>query len=585
VNWALLPHRIRYLLRATRTLAELRENEAQLANAQRIARLGHWTMDLETGAVTWSAMTHELFGTSPAGFTPTYGAFLAFVHPEDRALVDRTTTAFPETGRYDLGYRILRADGQLRYFHEHGEVVRNEAGRAVQLERIVHDVTERRRAEEEIRFLAYHDALTRLPNRRKLAEWLEAAIPVARRRGTMVAVYFLDLGMLKEVNDTSGRAAGDRLLVEVAGRLQEILRVTDAVVRAVPDSNELLARSDGDEFIIGATDIDRAEDTVHLAERILSCLAGPFPIGDRDVFVRATAGISIYPQDGTDADTLLASASAALHQAGRSSPGRFEYFSRSVNEAAKRRLSLESGLRKALTLGNVHLHYQAVVDRSRSLVGFEALARWEHPRQGPVPPSEFIPVAEETGLIHHLGEQVIREACAFAAAARRTTSKSLFVAVNVSAHQLRQPGLEALVTRVLEETALPPEALCLEITESVLVEEESTALAELRALKDRGVRIAIDDFGTGFSSLAYLARFPVDILKIDRSFVRDLPDSPHAVAIVTAIMSMAHGLGLTTTAEGVETEEQAAFLRVRGCDDMQGFLFGHPVPNPLGETP
>jgi EAL domain-containing protein (putative c-di-GMP-specific phosphodiesterase class I) len=217
-------------------------------------------------------------------------------------------------------------------------------------------------------------------------------------------------------------------------------------------------------------------------------------------------------------------------------------------------------------------------------VGFEALARWEHPERGHIPPCEFIPVAEETGLIHGLGERVIREACAFAAAARRGGARSLAVSVNVSAHQLRRPGLDTLVASILREAALPPEALCLEITESVLMDEESTALTELRALKDRGVRIAVDDFGTGYSSLAYLARFPVDILKIDRSFVRDLPGSPHAVAIVTAILAMARGLGLTTVAEGVETEEQAAFLARRGCDEMQGYLFGRPVPDPLVEA-
>jgi diguanylate cyclase (GGDEF)-like protein/PAS domain S-box-containing protein len=584
VNWALLPHRIRYLLRATRTLVDLRESEARLTHAQRIARLGHWTMEVDSGVMTWSATTHDIFGTSPAGFAPTHEGFLGFVHPEDRALVEKTTAEVRETGRYEIGYRILRADGQLRHLHEHGEVVRDELGAPSRVEGVVHDITERRRAEEEIHFLEHHDALTRLPNRRMLSAWLEAAIAGARRRGTVVAVCSLDLDMLKDVNDTSGRAAGDQLLCDAADRLRTALRVTDAVARDAPDRSELLARLGGDEFIVAATDIERAEDTVLLAERLLSCLAEPFTIGDRDVFLRATAGISIYPQDGADVETLLASAGAALHQAKRIAPGRFEYFSPSINDAAHRRLSLESGLRKALSRGEVRLHFQPVVDASRAVVGFEALARWEHTQRGHVPPSEFIPVAEETGLIHVLGEQVIREACSFAAASRRAESKPLVVSVNVSAHQLRQPGLDAFVANVLRETALPPQALCLEITESVLMKEESTALTELRALKDRGVRIAVDDFGTGYSSLSYLARFPVDVLKIDRSFVSGLPASPHAVAIVTAILAMSRGLGLATTAEGVESEEQAAFLCARGCDGMQGFLFGRPVPNPLGMT-
>jgi diguanylate cyclase (GGDEF)-like protein/PAS domain S-box-containing protein len=581
VNWSLLPHRIRYLLRATRTLAALRESEERLANAQRIARLGYWTMEPDSGAVTWSPTTHDIFGTSPAGFTPTYEGFRGFVHPEDRDLVDQAATALEDRGRYEIGYRILRPDGQVRHLHEQAEVVRNEAGRPARVEGIVHDITERRRAEEEIRFLEYHDALTRLPNRRMLSQWLEAAIAAARRRGTVVAVCSLDLDALKEVNDTSGRAAGDGLLCDVADRLRRALRATDAVARDAPARSELLARMGGDEFIVAATDIERAGDSVPLAERLLACLAEPFSVAGRDVFLRATAGISIYPQDGDDVETLLTNAGAALHQAKRGARGRFEYFSPSINEAAHRRLSLESGLRKALSRGELRLHFQPLVDAARAVVGFEALARWEHPERGHIAPSEFIPVAEETGLIHGLGERVIREACAFAAASRHAGSKSLVVSVNVSAHQLRKPGLDALVARILQEAALPPEALCLEITESVLMHEESTALTELRALKSRGVRIAVDDFGTGYSSLAYLARFPVDILKVDRSFVRDLPDSPHAVAIVTAILAMARGLGLTTVAEGVETELQAAFLARRGCDEMQGYLFGRPVPDPL----
>ncbi|MGA7991113.1 MAG: EAL domain-containing protein [Thermoanaerobaculia bacterium] len=584
VTWALLPHRIRYLLRATRTLGELHESEARLANAQRIARLGHWAREIDSRELTWSPMTHEIFGTSPSGFSPTYDNFLAFVHPEDRALVARKTAAPRENGRYEIGYRILRPDGALRHLHEQGEVLRNEAGRPVRVEGIVHDITERRRAEEEIRFLEYHDALTRLPNRRMLSEWLEAAIVAARRRGTVVAVCSLDLDALKEVNDTSGRAAGDGLLCDVADRLRKALRVTDNVARDPEARNELLARFGGDEFIIAATDIQRAEDTVPLGERLLASLAEPFSVAGRDVFLRATAGISLYPQDGDDVETLLTNAGAALHQAKRGARGRFEYFSPSINEAAHRRLTLESGLRKALLRGDLRLHFQPLVDSARAVVGFEALARWEHPERGHIPPCEFIPVAEETGLIHGLGERVIREACAFAAAARRGGARPLAVSVNVSAHQLRRPGLDTLVASILREAALPPEALCLEITESVLMDEESTALTELRALKDRGVRIAVDDFGTGYSSLAYLARFPVDILKIDRSFVRDLPGSPHAVAIVTAILAMARGLGLTTVAEGVETEEQAAFLARRGCDEMQGYLFGRPVPDPLVEA-
>jgi diguanylate cyclase (GGDEF)-like protein len=399
-----------------------------------------------------------------------------------------------------------------------------------------------------------------------------------------VAVCSLDLDMLKDVNDTSGRAAGDRLLCDAADRLRGALRATDALARGAREGDELLARMGGDEFIVAATDIERAEDTVPLAERLLACLAEPFAVAGRDVFVRATAGISLYPQDGQDVETLLTNAGAALHQAKRSARGRFEYFSPSINRAAHRRLSLESGLRKALGRGDLSVHFQPIVDASREIVGLEALARWEHPERGSVPPAEFIPVAEETGLIRVLGERVIREACAFAAASRRGAPKPLVVSVNVSAHQLRHPGLDAFVAAALRDAALPPEALCLEITESVLMNEESTALAELRALKERGVRISVDDFGTGYSSLAYLARFPVDNLKIDRSFVSGLPESPHAVAIVNAILAMARGLGLTTTAEGVESEEQAAFLCDRGCDEMQGFLFGRPEPHPLAET-
>ncbi len=560
IQWALLGHRIRYLLRSARTLDALRVSEARLANAQRIARLGHWSKDVTAGTLDWSATTHAIFGTRPEEFIPSQEALLGFVHPDDRALLALTAEKLTEVASYAIDYRIVRTGGELRYLHERAEVRRDDAGRLREIDGIVHDVTERRLAEAEALFLAENDALTRLPNRRSLLQNLNTSLARSTRQGEGLAVLVLDIDRLKSINDTLGHHAGDELLSDVAKRLAASLRFDDEgtwVDRTSIDA--LLARLGSDEFVVVIDSLADPGDAGRVAERLQSALRPPFALSGCELTITASVGISVSPQDGSDGETLLASAGIAVHHVKQTAPGRFEYFDRSMNEAAQRRIALEVGLRRALDCGELRLHYQPVVGKQSEVVGFEALVRWQHPERGLTYPADFIAVAEESGLIVDLGEWVLREGCSRLADLRTSTQRPLELAINVSARQLQEPGFSACVARVLGDTGLPPAALTVEITESVLMKEQSGSHGELQRLSDLGVKIAIDDFGTGFSSLSYLSRYPVNTLKIDRSFVHNLPGSANSTAIVTAILAMTRGLGLHVVAEGVENEEQEDF--------------------------
>ena len=431
------------------------------------------------------------------------------------------------------------------------------------------DITERKAAEEQIKQLAFYDPLTQLPNRRLLQERLKHGIDVERRDGKQLALLMLDLDRFKAVNDSFGHLAGDELLQQVAARITIRLRDVDMV-----------ARLGGDEFIVLLEDIAHPEDAARVAEDIIADLSKPFCLTQsEDVQIGVSIGISLYPQHGENIDILMDHADAALYQAKDQGRGCFAYFSEDLTLAARERIALESRLRRAIEQGELRVFYQPQVDiASDRIVGAEALVRWLDPTEGLIPPIRFIPIAEETGLIIAIGEWVLRETCRQGQQWLDAGLPPLTLAVNVSSHQFRRSDICALVAGVLGETGFPPKQLELEITESGLMDNQDNAAEILDNLRGQGIRLAIDDFGTGYSSLAYLKHFPLDLLKIDKSFIDDIPHLQDDMEIAATIIAMGHILGFKVLAEGVETPEQLAFLQEKGCDMYQGYIKSKPVP-------
>ncbi|NHO31942.1 EAL domain-containing protein [Acetobacter fallax] len=427
----------------------------------------------------------------------------------------------------------------------------------------VRDITERKAAEEHIRYLALHDSLTSLPNRRGLEMVLAQIVENSRQTGSESAVLGLDLDGFKAVNDTLGHYAGDLLLKEVAARFQKQLRDSD-----------YLARLGGDEFVIILRNISSKDDAVKLAKRLISCLWQPFKLSGHDAYVGVSIGIAVSPRDGDTAQMLLKSSDIAMYQAKLHGKGQVCEFAAGMDADLRERHDLELDLRRALSRGELKIHYQPLFDSSGKLTAFEALARWPHPERGMIPPDRFIPLAEETGLIVPLGEWVLRTACKVAS----TWRSDISIAVNLSPTQFQRVDLVETVSAVLKETGLEPWRLELEVTESLLMEDTAKALALVTSLRERGVRVALDDFGTGYSSLAYLHNFPFDKVKVDRTFINKITNDPNAWTIVESIIVMSHKLKLRVTAEGIETGAQLSLLKGHGCDEMQGFLLGRPMP-------
>jgi len=427
---------------------------------------------------------------------------------------------------------------------------------------IIHDITERKTAEQQIEYQAYHDSLTGLANRRLFQEHLTLALALAQRRHRLVAVLFLDLDHFKIVNDSLGHSIGDALLKVVAMRLKDAVREGDTV-----------ARVGGDEFTIVLQELAEREDAAMIAQKVLRTIAEPVEVGEHRLYVTTSIGITLFPDDGEDAETLLKNADNAMYRAKAEGRNTYQMSTQELNRSTHERMTLESGLRLAMERKEFELFYQPQIDiRSMRIVGMEALLRWRHPERGLVPPSGFIAVAEDRGFIVDIGDWVLRTACV---EARRF--RNFRVAVNISARQFHDQALISTVESALAESGLDPRCLELEITESVAMENVDLTLTVLSRLRQIGVQIAIDDFGTGHSSLNYLKRFPIDALKIDKSFVEDVPDRFEDAAIVRSVIQLAQGLNLRVVAEGVEKVEQLDFLREHGCREVQGYYFSYPL--------
>jgi diguanylate cyclase (GGDEF)-like protein/PAS domain S-box-containing protein len=480
-------------------------------------------------------------------------------------------------GRFQEELPRLRKDGSKFI----GEVVltalRDASGMLRGFAKISRDLTSRKDAEShlvtvaeqmaDLAHVAEHDPLTGLPNRLLLNDRINQGIALARRQSGKVAVLFLDLDGFKHVNDSLGHSVGDKLLCSVANRLMACVRSPDTV-----------SRNGGDEFIVVLQEMRQPNQAAITARRVLRALAAPHRIGDLDLHVTASVGVSIYPEDGSDAETLIKHADTAMYQAKASGRKKFQFFTPQMNENAVERQSIEEGLRHALEFSEFKLYYQPKINvKSGAVVGAEALIRWEHPVRGQLLPSTFIPVAEETGLILPIGTWVLREACLQAMSWKSAGLCAGGISVNVSSVQFQDEGFLEDLNTVLKETGLDPHCLELEVTESVLMKNTALSAATLKAVREIGIRVSVDDFGTGYSSLSYLRGFPLDGLKIDQSFLQKAHTSPDDSIIVSAIIGLGRAIGLQVIAEGVETAEELAFLKANECDEAQGFYFSRPV--------
>jgi diguanylate cyclase (GGDEF)-like protein/PAS domain S-box-containing protein len=560
--------------RSDRRIQPRRRNDALHANDEAFRALVQHSQDIITVHDAQGLTLYESPAASRVlGYPP--GALVGripfdSIHPKD---VARARAAFEgmlegERAVAPIEFRFRHAEGHWIHLEALGNNLMNHPG----IHGVVltsRDVSERKNAEKQAQYLSQHDVLTGLPNRLLMQDRLHQAISQARRNGGLVALMFIDLDRFKMVNDSFGHVMGDTLLKQVAARLIRCLRDTDTV-----------ARLGGDEFTIMLPDATNAQVVGEVAQRILSEFTRPFNDGEQEMYVSASIGISLFPRDGANPDELVKHADTAMYSAKDSGRNNYRYFTEDLNHEVREKVMLESGLRRAIERGELRLFYQAKIDLATNrIIGAESLVRWQHPTLGLISPAKFIPVAEESGLIVPLGEWVLRAACEQVRAWQRE-GLHLQVAVNVSARQFQQRNLAEVVMGVMADSGVDPQFVEIELTESAIMNHPEASISTLERMKSRGIAISIDDFGTGYSSLSYLKRLPLDILKIDQSFVRDISTDYNDAAIVRAIIGLARSLGIKVIAEGVEDDSQLSFLNAYGCNYGQGYLFARPLDAP-----
>lgn len=572
INWKTLGHHVRYMLRASDAFSRLRESESRnqaLLNAIpdlmfRINSAGVFLDYRGKSDAPLLASPEEFIGRTMDEILPPDVAEKA-LHYVKKAL---------QTGEIQMFEYELTVDGMTSYY----EARLAECGSDEALV-LVRDTTARTKAEKEITRLAYYDSLTSLPNRVLFRDRLEQAITRTQRQGKSLAIMFLDIDHFKRVNDTLGHNIGDLLLQSVAARLTGCLRKTDSLSRdAAHPEKTTIARMGGDEFTVLVNDVREPFDLTFVAQRFCDALSRPFEIGSHEIFITSSIGISIYPTDSENADTLMKNADTAMYHAKDKGRNNYQFYTESMNAEAIERFTMSNQIRKALANKEFQLHYQPQLNvRTGEIIGMEALLRWQHPEKGLILPSSFFPVAEETSSVLPISDWILQTACVQNRIWQAFGLPPVRVAVNISIVQFRQKNFVENIRRVLDETGLDPKYLELELTESQIMEGAESSVRTLNELRAMGIHISIDDFGTGYSSLSYLKRFPLNKLKIDKSFIRDVGRDRDSGAIVKAIIAMAGHLRLEVIAEGVETEDELAFLIECGCENIQGYYFCQPL--------
>lgn len=545
----------------------LRHSEEKYRNILENIQEAYFEVDLAGNFTFFNDSLCRLTGCTRKELTGTN--YSRFSDKENSQKVFLAFNKVYNTGKPTEGFDwlIIRKGGSKRYIEASVSLQKDSSGKPSGFKGVIRDITERKRIEQELNYMATHDTLTGLPNRLMFNQLLNQAIQSAKRNKNQLAVFFIDLDRFKIINDTLGHEAGDQLLQETAKRFRQSLRAVDVV-----------GRLGGDEFVILIEDFHDMSQVAKVAHKILSAAIKPMVIIGEECRVTASIGISVYPDDGQDEQSLMKNADIAMYFAKEEGKNNYQFYSRDIKSQSTERLSIETNLRRALERGELSLDYQARLDfRTNEITGVEALLRWNNQYLGAVTPTQFIPVAEETGLIVPIGKWVMKTACAQNMAWQKQGLPPVCVAVNLSLRQLMDDNLLEDIKSVLKETGLAPNLLELEITESMVMHNPSRLIALLTKIKALGVRLAIDDFGTGYSSLAQIKHFPIDTLKVDRSFIRNLPQDSEDKAITEAIITMGKTLSLTVVAEGVETPEQENYLREHVCDEMQGFYFSKPV--------
>ncbi|MET0067459.1 MAG: EAL domain-containing protein [Candidatus Thiodiazotropha sp.] len=570
-------------LQALAAQAAIAEDDARLSNVIDAAFDAVITADQQGHILSWNQQASELFGYDESVVLdrPLFPLILATESLNEIFSQLEPLFNLENGARYR---KRLEATGQ----HKNGQrfslelaLSGTQVGDTNMLSVFARDITERKRWDERINYLAYCDSLTDLPNRQAFKEQVSKAIQSAIRHARIGAVLYLDLDEFKRINDTLGHDIGDMLLKHITQRLEKQVRGTDTVAlyRTDKDNKRNIARLGGDEFTVLLDEIDNPEAAATVAARVQNAIARSYNLNGHEVYVTPSIGIAVFPRDGQDVEELLKNADTAMYHAKAMGKNNFQFYTEQMNAYAANRLKLEGKLRKALAGHEMELYYQPQIDlETGELVAAEALLRWHQPELGMIPPGEFIPLAEETGMIIELGEWVLKEACRQNKAWQAAGYAPIRIAINLSSMQFIQRDLSTRVARCLSESGLQAEYLEFEITESIIMRNVNETIATLDEFKSMGISISVDDFGTGYSSLSYLKRFPLDVLKVDRSFVKDIPDDQDDVTITSAIIAMAHQLNLGVVAEGVETEEQLAFLRQQGCELAQGYHFSKPLP-------
>jgi diguanylate cyclase (GGDEF)-like protein len=583
LNFTMLGQQVQYMLRAGHAFKEMHINRSRLAKTQELAKIGNWQVDLRTNEFQCSPEAGQLLGLDLKNENSSLDDFLSSVTQSDIIRVKESLNLALENQKSaNLEYQIDYTGDTQKSILNKSEIIFDEQRRPVLMLGVVQDISQLKKAEEEIRFLAFYDGLTGLANRMLFMDRLDQVIKDSTRKKKRFALLFLDLDNFKRINDSLGHHIGDLLLKKVSDNIKKSIRNSDSASRMSDQAGQketVIARLGGDEFTILAADIDDPESAALIARRLLGKVPEVYNFGGHDVSITTSIGISVFPEDGDQADVLLKNADTAMYHAKNEGKNTYQFFTDSMNQAVLERFSIDRDLRKALQRNELVLHYQPQIDMSnRKVVGAEALIRWHHPNRGMIPPDKFVPIAEETGIIIDINKWVLGEACRQAEQWIQDNFQPITVAVNLSGYKLASQNIIQSIESALFQTQFDARHIEIEITENILIQDTDGAVSTLNKIKDLNLRIAMDDFGTGYSSLSYLTTFPVDTIKIDRSFVMGCTSQSNNLVIIKAIIAMGHSLGKKIVAEGIETEEQYHLLKELGCDEAQGYYFSHPVP-------